>query len=260
MEKETEKVEVSVEELNRLFHRVENSIHLGLGSGASPGQIIVVHSEPMGISIRGIVEAIDAASEGGSTCKIKLDLPEPKGRFVITGGPGFGKSELIDEVGRRGITVFREAALKILRRNIDKFSDAIRTGDRERFDEELRSIMYEDYYSHQTASLAFYDRGFPDFIGWNAYYNKEEATALADVYSHPYERIVFLTKPWPEIFRETMERPFSYEEACRINDAIDHGYRKCGYVVRYLENEDTNLRAEHVLNAVTHYMNGGRGE
>lgn len=87
--------------------------------------------------------------------------------IVVTGGPGSGKSSLIDAMAQRGFRTMPEAGRAIIRDQIRIGGKALPWADRALFAElmlgwELRS------YQEALASdaLVLMDRGMPDVVGY----------------------------------------------------------------------------------------------
>jgi len=86
--------------------------------------------------------------------------------FVLTGGPGSGKSTVINELKRRGYSVVKESGRRLLqkliaekgeewfRQNLEVFRDTM-------FHEDLKSLQ------HAADEITFFDRGFIDSLGYS---------------------------------------------------------------------------------------------
>lgn len=89
--------------------------------------------------------------------------------FVITGGPGSGKSTLIDALSKHGLRYMPEAGRAIIQDQVAIAGPALPWADRLLFAEmmlgwELRS--YREAQGH--GGTVFFDRGLPDVIGYLA--------------------------------------------------------------------------------------------
>jgi predicted ATPase len=152
-------------------------------------------------------------------------------KFVITGGPGFGKTSLLLELEKLGFCVFHEAARIVIEQQ-QQLEDPILPwieGRRIEFDNILISILQNDYVRHNSRKYGFYDRGFPDLIGWREFDNLSIDGLVDLVNEYRYEPLVFFTKPWRDIYITNETRPYSFEDATRINKILENCYSRYGY-------------------------------
>jgi predicted ATPase len=165
---------------------------------------------------------------------------------VITGGPGFGKTTILRELSEIGFPVEEEAALHLILRTLGKPNPVLPWIDREAFDRELENLMRKSYYRAKPG-ITFYDRGIPDFIGWNLHENRSIDHAIRLASSFPYDRLVFLTAPNPAFHVMNELRPFTFEQSWQINNRLREGYERVGYEVRQLPIENVNSLARLIV-------------
>jgi predicted ATPase len=163
-------------------------------------------------------------------------------RFVITGGPGFGKTTILRKISRMGFRVEEEAARKLILQSLNKSEPMLPWRDREQFDRELEGLMISSYYRAEPG-ITFYDRGIPDFIGWNLFAGKPIDRAIELSKSFRYDRVVFLTAPNLAIHVKDKLRPFTFEQATQINLCLAEGYKLVGYEIRQLPINDPDSLA-----------------
>jgi len=172
-------------------------------------------------------------------------------RVVITGGPGFGKSSIIDELERRRYRVFHEVARQIIDRALANDAQATPWNDVMDFSNKV----LEDRCAHYDIALprawSFFDRGIPDI----AAFMMADGIKIPE-YIHQacmektYHTVVFITPPWKEIYANDEARPQSFEYAERIHEAIIKSYNHFGYTLLPLPKTTISKRADFVLKAL----------
>jgi predicted ATPase len=191
--------------------------------------------------------------KGGVALRVKFKCPNFRNKFVITGGPGFGKSTLLNELDKLGYRTFPEAARMIIDEQKNAESPILPWIDRLKFDEAVIARMIKDYEIDNNDYSAFYDRGFPDLIGWRKYAKLATSEIENLVYMHPYEQLTFLTQPWKEIYVTNEDRPYSFSDSVKINKILAGTYEKLGYAVEYIPNATVQERVDFILNKIEEY-------
>jgi predicted ATPase len=160
--------------------------------------------------------------------------PRAEARFyVITGGPGAGKTTLIEALRLAGYAVVEEAGRAVIREQVSSGGNALPWGDTAAY---ARLMLERDAAAwraaHDTPALVFFDRGIPDIQG---YLHLIGAPPLPDVdaavIAHRYAPTVFAAPPWPEIYAQDAERKQDFAEAVRTFDAMCGTYATLGYTL-----------------------------
>ncbi|WP_434290434.1 AAA family ATPase [Celeribacter sp. SCSIO 80788] len=83
--------------------------------------------------------------------------------FVVTGGPGAGKTSLITELARRGFHTVPESGRAIIREEIARGGDALPWADRMAYAERMLERDLSAYSAaHTLSGPVIFDRGTPD--------------------------------------------------------------------------------------------------
>ena len=173
-------------------------------------------------------------------------------KIIITGGPGTGKSSLINEFIKRGYTcleeISRQVTLDAKKEGIDQlfltnpllFSELLLKG---------RQQQFEDANAFTNNNI-FFDRGIPDilaymdFIGDNYPQNFIKACE-GNVYDG-----VFVLKPWKAIYTIDNERYEDFEQAEKIHDCLINTYQKYGYHLIDVPFDTVENRVDFILNTL----------
>ncbi len=150
---------------------------------------------------------------------------------IITGGPGAGKTSLIEELRARGHACVDEVGRAIIRQQRLIGGNALHTGDRGLFLELMLSWSIADYErASTTRGPVFFDRGIPELVGYCHLVGMPvplHVRAAAERFV--FARRVFVAPPWPEIYGADAERGQSLEEAEATHAAVTAAYRSFGY-------------------------------
>jgi predicted ATPase len=170
--------------------------------------------------------------------------------FILTGGPGSGKTMLIEELNRRGFFSVEEVARKIIQDEMALGGEAFPGSNIGSRIEKMivRSIeTYQDALKQQT-KLIIFDRGVLDYV---AYAYRTNTPISHELHHHAlslvYNKKVFLAPPWEEIYCNDTERRQSFEEALEVYDNLFKIYSDFGYEIIELPKACVESRADFVI-------------
>lgn len=168
--------------------------------------------------------------------------------FVMTGGPGSGKTSLLRAMARRGLPVTPEAGRAIIRDQIRIGGSALPWGDRALFAELMLSWDMRSYRKAQGADgPVLMDRGIPDIIGYLTLCGlpvPQHIAAAARL--HPYHPRVFLAPHWDAIYENDAERRQDRSEAQATARIMAQTYAGLGYRVVELPLTGIETRSDFV--------------
>lgn len=165
--------------------------------------------------------------------------------FVLTGGPGSGKTTLIDHLADQGYAHLPEAGRAIIQAQMAIDGPALPWRDRALFAEMMLGWeMRSHAMARHLAGPVLCDRGVPDVVG----YLRLEGLpvpehALRAAQSLRYDRRVFIAPPWPAIYRQDAERRQDEAIARRTHEAMAAVYRELGYALVELPRATVGERA-----------------
>ena len=171
---------------------------------------------------------------------------------IITGGPGAGKTTLIEALAARGHATAGESGRTILQhqRRIDGPAQHQRDAG---LYAELMLARDMENHARMTAAKGpvFFDRGVPELVGYfelmglSVPAHFERAAAR-----YRYNAAVFIAPPWPEIYAHDAERKQSLGEMQRSYDAAAAIYPRLGYSLVELPRVSVDARVAFVLERV----------
>ncbi|AYZ65961.1 ATPase [Burkholderia multivorans] len=172
--------------------------------------------------------------------------------FVVTGGPGSGKSTLIDALERAGFARSQEAGRGVIQDQMAVDGPALPWRDRSAFAELMLGWeMRSHHLARKARGPVFFDRGVPDVIGYLRLSGLAvPAHAEAAARRFRYHRRVFIAPPWPDIYAQDAERRQDFAEAVRTYEAMVECYASYGYRLIELPRASVTVRVRFVLDAL----------
>lgn len=170
-------------------------------------------------------------------------------RIVITGGPGSGKTTLIDHLEEKGYTCMHEISRSVTKKAQQEGIDQLFLKAPILFSELLlkgRKVQFEEADQIDTKML-FYDRGLPDVTAYMHYFHTRYPSFFDETCRNYRYDMVFLLPPWEAIYQRDSERYESFEEAERIYTHLKDGYTNYQYDVCEVPVGSVEDRIEFIL-------------
>jgi len=172
--------------------------------------------------------------------------------FVITGGPGSGKSALVEALAGGGICTMSEAGRAIIQDQVAIGGEALPWSDRCAFAELMLSWEMRSYReAMRLIGAVIFDRGVVDVLGYLRLsklpipLHVERAARM-----FRYHPRVFIAPPWREIFGLDAERKQTFEEAQATYEAMVETYSGLGYELVPLPLDSVEERVRFVSEAI----------
>lgn len=174
--------------------------------------------------------------------------------YILTGGPGSGKSSLMDALERQGYSRSLEAGRGIIQDQMAIGGRALPWSDTLLFAELMLSWEMRSYHiAEQSPGPVFFDRGVPDVLGYLRLlgvpipdHMRRAATTFR------YNRTVFVAPPWREIFCQDRERKQDFDEAIRTYESMVAIYTELDYELVEIPRSPIDERLAFILRSISH--------
>mgnify|MGYP005829920929 FL=1 len=159
-------------------------------------------------------------------------------KIVITGGPGSGKTEIINFLSKKNFYCFKEVSREIIRQEPLKGRKNYFSDKPIEFSKRLIKKRKEQYIESSNLSLSkrkpviFFDRGLHDIFAYLNYIKKSYNKIKFKLEDYSYD-MAFILPPWKEIYKTDSERKETYEQSIQIYKYIKSIYIK--YKIRLFE-------------------------
>lgn len=173
-------------------------------------------------------------------------------KIVITGGPGTGKTMIINELINRNHRCMEEISREVTLKAREEGKEQLFLSEPLLFSQLLLEGRINQYLEAENIknNRIFFDRGVPDVHSYMNFFK----TDFPDIYiesSNKYRYThIFLLPPWKEIYTTDNERYETYEESLEIYKHLKEGYTNCGYKVIEVPYGIVTERTDFILNAL----------
>ena len=175
-----------------------------------------------------------------------------EGAIALSGGPGTGKTSIINELTRRNYKcleeISRQITLQARKDGVEQlfltkplmFSELLLNGRKEQF-----------YEAHNMEdNIIFLDRGIPDVLAYMDF--------IGDSYPETFIRAceinrynqIFILAPWQDIYISDSERYENFDQAIEIHEHLINTYSKYGYNLIDVPFESVKKRTDFILNSI----------
>ncbi len=172
--------------------------------------------------------------------------------IVIIGGPGTGKSTIIDGLIEKGFCCYpeisREITLEAKNQGIEQlflenpllFSELLLEGRKNQFKNALE----------ETNKIVFIDRGIPDILAYMHYIGDSypphfDLACRENVYTK-----IFILPPWEEIYVSDEARYENFEQAKLIHNHLSETYKNYGYELIEVPKDTLDKRILFILDQI----------
>lgn len=171
-------------------------------------------------------------------------------RIVITGGPGSGKTSLINYLAKEGHFVMHEISREVTLKAQKDGIDQLFLENPLLFSEKLLNGRLKQFHDGKSCSapILFYDRGMPDVTAYMDFMNNKYPENFSETCLENRYDEIFVLPPWEAIYEQDNERYESFEQAEKLFQFLKNGYTKYGYKINEVPVGSIEERAEFILN------------
>lgn len=168
---------------------------------------------------------------------------------LIIGGPGSGKTTVIEGLTEQGYLCYPEVSREVIhearKQGIEQlflekpllFSELLLEGRKKQYQNAIR----------EDKDFVFIDRGIPDVLAYMHYIGDAYPSFFEQACrEHKYDK-VFILPPWEEIYTSDEARYETYEQAVLIQKHLIETYEKYGYSLIEVPKDTLGNRIDFIL-------------
>lgn len=173
--------------------------------------------------------------------------------YILTGGPGAGKTSVLNELNRNGFITVPEEGRRIIKEQISSNGTALPWKYKKRFADLMFGASVDTFQkmSKLASQAVFFDRGILDTIG---YFKLEKIPVPEEMslkaHEMKYHNNVFILPPWKEIYENDPERKQTLEVAKATFDCMKETYLEYGYNLIEVPKLTIEQRVEFILDII----------
>ena len=181
-----------------------------------------------------------------------MDSQHQDNYYIFTGGPGAGKTSVLNHLRALGYHTVEEVARNIIQEQQRIGGNATHTGDQTKFTELMLQASIHNYQQMQHINgPVFFDRGIPGLYGYAIMTTGSVPTQIQQAVRHyRYHQTVFLFPPWKEIYINDTERTQDFDEAVLTYEQLKDAHKACHYNICEVPNKSIEERAQFILSNI----------
>lgn len=173
--------------------------------------------------------------------------------IVIIGGPGTGKTTIINGLIQNGYCCYPEISRQVTAQAQQEGIEQLFLENPLLFSELLlegRKKQFVDAHK-EPQSVVFLDRGIPDVLAYMHYIGDSYPAFFEEACKeHLYSKI-FILPPWEEIYVSDQERYENFEQAKLIHNHLVETYQKYGYELIEVPKDSVEKRILFILEQIS---------
>lgn len=174
--------------------------------------------------------------------------------YVLTGGPGVGKTSVLDELEKSGYLVMPETARAIIKEQMAVGGEALPWKNKQSYTKLMLEASAESYLqaiSKNSPLPIFFDRGILDAVCYGEMVGLEVSDEIQEVAkNHQYNRKVFIFPPWQDIYEKDNERKQDWKEAKATYEAMKKTYSDYGYEIIEVPKDTIENRKDFIIRTI----------
>ena len=172
-------------------------------------------------------------------------------KYIITGAPGTGKTTIINALKKKDYYCAEEISRELIAEQISIGGNILPWKNQIAFENKIANRRYKQYLDSTENCICFFERSSIDCI---AYLNSNKLKATSQINqiikNCIFNKTVFYTPIWEEIYKNDSERQESFDQSIKIDKHLKDSYIKFGYVLIEIPKLSVEERVKFILTQI----------
>ncbi|WP_298766587.1 ATP-binding protein [uncultured Polaribacter sp.] len=177
---------------------------------------------------------------------------EMQNKIVLIGGPGTGKTSVLNALKNRGFYCFSEISREVTLKAQEKGIDQLFLTEPLLFSKLLLEGREAQYKAAEQVAekVVFFDRGIPDVHAYMDYFKTAYPAYFLEKSKHYKYTKIFHFAPWKDIHITDNERYETFEESLAIDNFLVKTYSDLGYKLIKVPFGSIAKRCDFIINSL----------
>jgi predicted ATPase len=172
-------------------------------------------------------------------------------KHIITGAPGTGKTAIINALIQKGYSCAEEISRDIIAEQIVSGGDILPWKNQIAFENHIANLRKEQYLNSSENKNYFFDRSSIDCIAYLKANKLDITTKITQIIKQcVFNRQVFITPIWEEIYVNDDERMEDIKTAINIEKSLIETYKSLGYILVKVPKLSVSERVNFILSNI----------
>ena len=174
-------------------------------------------------------------------------------KIVFIGGPGTGKTTVLNELMKRNYFCMPEISREITFKAKEQGIDQLFLKKPLLFSKMLLEAREQQFLDAEktTHNIVFFDRGIPEVYAYMNYLKTTYPPIFIEKSkAYQYDKI-YVFPPWEEIYTADNERYETFEESVLIHQFLIEAYKELGYAIIEVPFGTVKDRTDFIINSLS---------